>query len=185
MVNKKGYIKTLEAVIAIIMIITVSYTLIPKSMEKPPEPPLIVQDSMKFVNQKIETDEYTREKIVPYEGGINTWVSDEENPFSRLTSFVNQSVPIALYDFSCAVCSSPSLCIINTPINRNVYTTDVFIASGGGERNPKLVRVWLWEKLTGTEETEFKTSNPQSYLKCCNCIKSNKNKKSCTEGCEY
>lgn len=184
MVNKKGYIKTLEAVIAIIMIITVSYTLIPRSVEKPPEPPLIVQDAMKFTNQKVETDEYTREKIVPYEGTTNTWDPDEENPFDRLTSLVNESMPIALYDFSCAACSSPSLCIINTPLTRNVYTTDVFIASGGGEQNPKLVRVWLWEKLTGAEGTEFKTANPQAYLKCCNCIKSNKNKKSCTEGCE-
>ena len=187
MVNKKGYIKTLEAVIAIIMIIVVSYTLIPRSVETPPEPPLIIQDAMKFMNQQIETDEYIREKFIPYEGSGSpppTWNPGigEKHPIEEsVKSIVEEATP-PLYDFGCAACSAPHLCVINTPIDRNVYTTDVFIASGGGEQKPKLVRVWLWEKMTETEKVSFIADNNASiyYNKCFDCIQSNKDGNPCT-----
>lgn len=179
MVSKKGYIKTLEAVVAIILVIMVSYTLIPQSVEKPPEPPLALQDAMQFMNQQIERDQYTREKIVPYNGETSTWGGSEEDPFDRITSFVTEATP-NLYDFSCAVCSSPNLCIINTPLEKNVYVTDVFIASGGKEQNPKIVRVWLWEKLTGDDRINFRDKNSLYYNKCYDCISLNKKGKLCT-----
>lgn len=180
MVNKKGYIKTLEAVIAIILIIVVSYTLISQHVETPPEPPLIVQGAMRFINEKIEFDEYIRERIIPYDGSTATWTPSEENPFSRITSFVTESAPRA-YDFGCTICSTTNLCFINTPLERSVYTSDVFIASGGKKQDPKLIRIWFWKQLTGDERTLFETQNPLYYNTCFDCVGLNKNGKTCTE----
>ena len=174
MVNKKGYIKTIESVIAIIIIITVSFAIIPQYLDKPPEPPLNVQDSMNYINQKVENDDYVRDTLVPWDGSSypSTWprnefgtIPDGQHPIEDyLTSLVEQGVP-PLYDFACAACATPHLCIVNTPIDRNVYPTEVFIASGGGEQDPKLVRVWLWERLTGTDRETYSTANSRYYNK--------------------
>lgn len=145
MVNKKGYIKTVEAVIAVIMIIIISFTLIPQHVERQPDPPLSLQGAMGFINEKIEFNESLRRGIVTEEYGIETSIT----PIIKLNKPWN-------YDFTCAVCSSTGTCIIDTPLKQNVYVSDIFIASSEMTQNPKIVRIWFWEALRGADPAEYK-----------------------------
>lgn len=141
MVSKKGYIKTLEAVIAVILIIVVSYTLLSRHVETPPEPPLIVQGAMRFINEKIELNDSIRYGIVRRETGI------EDN----IESIILDNKP-RNYDFTCAVCSDSSTCFIATPLEKSVYVSDVFIASSEKKQNPKIIRIWFWAAPTKKED---------------------------------
>lgn len=141
MVSKKGYIKTLEAVVAIIMIIVVSYTLIPRHIEKVPEPPLEVQDSMKFINEKIELNDSIRLGIVYPSEGVRMNIREV------LESIIDKDKPQE-YDYTCAICSDSSECFLDTPLEKNVYVSDVFIASSEKIQDPKIVRIWFWRKPT-------------------------------------
>jgi len=143
MVNKKGYIKTLEAVIAIIMIIVISYTLIPQHVERPPDPPLVLQDAMKFINKEIELDEDLR---------LNLSKTSQQGSKAnqKIVSIVEKYKPIN-YDFTCAICKFTHTCYIGSlPFEKNVYVTDVFIASNKKKQDPRIVRIWFWESTGQT-----------------------------------
>lgn len=139
MVNRKGYIKTLEAVIAIILIAVISYTLIAQHVETPPEPPLDLQGAMKFINEKIEFDENLRKKIVR-----------GQSPVDDIASIINESKP-QNYDFTCAICPG-NICFIDTPLEKSIYVSDVFIASSEEKQDPQIVRIWFWKKPTKSED---------------------------------
>lgn len=165
MVNKKGYIKTLEAVVAIIIIVVISYTLIPQRIETQPIPPIPVQDSMRFINNKIELDETLRSGMIE---GIRV--------DSEIADIIIENKPIN-YDFTCAICSDSRTCFVSTPLKRSVYVSDIFIASGGKKQNPKIVRVWFWEgcpekdcqTLCGVyaDETEWNVDDCKAYKNKC------------------
>ena len=142
MVNKKGYIKTLEAVIAIILIATVSFILISQHVERPLEPPLIVQDAMSFINKKIEFDESLRSDV------IRVRLETKE----KIESIINENKP-KNYDFTCLICSNSNICFpVATPLEKNIYVSDVFISSSEKKQDPKIVRIWFWEKPTTRED---------------------------------
>lgn len=146
MVSKKGYIKTLEAVIAIIIIIVVSYTLIPLHAETPPEPPLAVQNAMSFINEKIEYDESLREAIVR-----------EREVEEDLAELIIKHKP-KNYDFTCAVCPDTN-CFIDPLVTfkKSIYVNDVFIASSKKEQKPKIVRIWFF--ASPITEADFITNS--------------------------
>lgn len=143
MLSKKGYIKTLEAVIAIITIIVVSYALIVKNIEKTPDPPLILQDAMSFITENVELDESLRENIT------------RRKPDARndIESIIIENKPKD-YDFICLICSGTKTCLppAEMPIEKNIYVSDVFIASSIQSsiktQDPHVVRIWFWKKPT-------------------------------------
>jgi len=155
MVNKKGFIKTIEAVVAVIIIIIVSFTLIPRYVEQQPEPPLVVQDSMKFINNKIELDNSLRTGIINKDVHIG----------EELAAIIREYKP-RNYDFTCAICQDSNRCIIDTPLKRSVYVTDLFIASSENkEPDPKIVRIWFWEGVGKMSNATY-DANDMEVLGC-------------------
>lgn len=153
MVDKKGYIKTLEAVIAIIIIVVVSYTLIPRSVESPPEIPPVVKGAQKIIDQTIQFNETLR-NILTAEKDLPAYPPPspfEQSDYFILKQGINDTIARNIppgYDYTCAVCSNPGTCLADTPIDKSVYMTDVLIASGNERQNPKIVRIWFWRKPT-------------------------------------
>ncbi len=138
--NKRGYLRTLEAIIAIILLLVVFYTIIPKYVEPKPNPPLAVQDAQRFIISDISNDENLRTTIIT-----------STDPSSAVEATIKRNIP-PNYDFICAICTNTSACITTTPFDKVVYMSDVFIASSIGpslnEQSPKIVRFWMWNKPT-------------------------------------
>lgn len=144
--NKKGYLRTLEAIIAIVLVLIVGYVVIPKYVEPKPEPPLVVQDSERFIISDISNNESLRELIV---------TSNDDLAISSEVQNVISSRKPSNYDFICTICPQTNACIQASPLKKTVYMSDVFIAStierSLSEQNPKIVRFWMWEKPTPTD----------------------------------
>lgn len=156
MVNKKGYIKTLEAVIAIIIIVIVSYTLIPRSEETPPEVPLILKGVQNIIGQSIQSNETIRNLTTIEEKLEDLPYPDCRDMLKGIKGIIDKYAPLG-YDYTCAVCSNPGTCLACTPIEKNVYMTDIFVASWEKQQNPKIVRVWFWKKPTPTDWKYYNT----------------------------
>ena len=135
MVDKKGYIRTIEAIIAIVIILIVIFTLIPKKIEKSAKVPSIVEASQNFILNEIAFNDTIRECIVN-----NT---ECENS-SILTSIIEKNIP-AGYEIAYRICDT-SNCVINTPVDKDVFVNDIFVASTLETQNPKIVRLWTWRK---------------------------------------
>lgn len=141
--DKKGYLRTLEAIIAIILLLVVIYTIIPKYVEPKPNPPLAVQNAQRFIISDISNDEQLR--------NITTTSKDNVLIASTIGAAIKEHMP-PNYDFACAICQNTSSCIRPTPFQKTIYMSDVFIASSLGprlsEQSPKIIRFWMWTKPT-------------------------------------
>jgi len=141
--DNRGYTKTLEAILAIIIVLVVVYITIPKNDESAPEVPLVVEDAQRFIISGISNNDSLRASILTS--------SDNDTLSAELGEVIESHVP-PNYDFVCAICPNTNPCIMLTPLEKSVYMSDVFIASTLGpelvQQNPKIVRFWMWLKPT-------------------------------------
>ncbi len=163
MVNKKGYIKTLEAVIAIIIIIMVGYILIPRPTEPTPEVPPVVKGVQKVIAQSIQFNEQIRNNLTAQT------LPKTGLPYDLLKKDVNDTIaknsPLG-YDYACAICSNPGTCLADyLPLEKSIYMIDVLIASGEKQQNPRIVRIWFWKKPT-LDENKIKVCQQKAYNDC-------------------
>ncbi len=141
--DKSGFLKTLEAIIGIILLLIVIYTIIPRYVEPKPDVSLSVQDAQRFIVNDISENESLRTLILTSE--------DDALIASEVENAIKAHM-IPNYDFVCAICPQTGSCIQLSPIDKRVYMSDVFIASSIGltlaTQNPKIVRFWMWTKPT-------------------------------------
>ncbi len=149
MVNKKGYVKTLEAIIAIIIVIMVSYFTVPKNIDTAPETPIKLKDAMGFINKNLEFNETIRYKVVS--NLLNSGVEED------IEGVIKGTKPKD-YDFVCAICSSTDNCIITTPLEKDIFVNDLIIGSSGKKQNPRIIRIWFWKGPTKESELNCYTS---------------------------
>lgn len=140
MINKQGYIKTLEAVIAIVIILIFTFAVTPK-----PTPsyalPSSVENAQVYILEEIEMDETVRAAVMD---------GDIENPESMYTAInpiVDENMPTG-FDYTIGVCEE-SACSSSRdviPADKSVYTAEAMIGSGGSADTPRIVRIWMWRK---------------------------------------
>lgn len=137
MVNKKGYIKTLEAVIAIVLLLIFVYTILPRNGRIEPEKPSVVEAAQQIIIKEIVNNETIRSGIIDF--GIT-----DCKTYTRLNEDIIKKHLPGGYSFSCEICDTP-VCISNaTPIDKSVYMTDVFLSATSTTQNPKILRIWMW-----------------------------------------
>jgi len=143
---KRGYIRTLEAVIAIILILFATYTLTPRDIINPRETPYVIESAQDYVITEVMNNKDLREQIINYDIG-----SDEAErqasilaANSSLQEIVTNRLPPG-YEFSTAICTTPT-CVSLPSLATSVYTKDVIIAGETSQGKPvlRLVRVWFW-----------------------------------------
>ena len=133
--NKKGFIRTIEAVIAIVIIVMVIFFSIPTDIGNfESEVPVLVQDSKTFINSQIFQDEAL----------ITLIFNDEVAAKAQIETIIANSVPPG-YAFKVKICDTPT-CIEQTPADKQVYMGDLFIGSTLKEIDPHIVRYWMWPK---------------------------------------
>ena len=137
MVDKKGYIKTLEAVIAIVLLLIFVYTLIPRNIEVKAEKPPVVEAAQQVIIKEIINNETIRSGIIDF--GIT-----DCRTYTKLTEDIIKKHLPGGYSFTCEICDTP-ICVSNaTPIDKSVYMTDVFLSATPNNQNPKILRIWIW-----------------------------------------
>ena len=139
--SKKGLVRTLEAVIAVMAILGFVYFLFPDETPTTGGVPAEIQAAQEYVLAEISLKEEFRDCIVrgseTYEGACN---------FGCLTdveSFVKAQAPFG-FEGTCEICNSALSCSDTIlPPEKSVYTDSIFIA-----RHPvkKVLRIYFYEK---------------------------------------
>ncbi len=138
--NKKGFLRTIEAVIAIIIILGLILFLTPTRVSDVGEVPGTIEEAQKIIIEEISFNETFRDCVLKNKG-ISCIGMDW--PCSDIEIFVRGNTPPG-YDFNCEICDSSVSCVENlhVPIDQTVYAKDIFIA---GEPS-RVFRVYLWER---------------------------------------
>ena len=150
MVNKKGFIRILEAVIAIILILGFIFWITPRVTEFEEEIPENVASSKEFImNQILQKKEYG-ECIAAAKYGISSGEHGNcENALceERKNEIMNlfENIPIG-YDYWCEICPSSMSCTNLPPRSekKSIYTNSIFVYKSDQSYNT--IRIYIWKK---------------------------------------
>ncbi len=139
MVGKKAYIRTLEAIIAIVILLFGTFALTPKQPVNPQETPYVIQSLQNYVVTQATDNKSLRDMIINYDTQTNL-------VNQSLKGIIESKLPPA-YDYRVTVCMDPS-CVSLPELQTSVYTDDVLIAGQTTAKKSvlRLVRVWFWPK---------------------------------------
>ncbi|MDD5254055.1 MAG: hypothetical protein PHG05_03035 [Candidatus Nanoarchaeia archaeon] len=160
MVDKKGVIKTFEAVLAITMILLFIYTLLPREAKSVPEVPYEVDASFNYIINQVLTNNSLRNCVVRVPECRNMkYMQDlilNGKPVNYEFAYVICNTPTCLCEDTCVnfkgkdiIPGCNDLCVNSAPWpdDKNIYMGDAFVASHEDYINePKIFRLWLWEK---------------------------------------
>lgn len=164
MVNKKGYIKTIEAVIAIVLILVFIVSIWPKSQDIEIKTPRDISLTLdRTLNEFQYNNEYREciiEMNIPNNGLRLVDIPDSSDEdlkdcYNSLNTFIDDVIPQAmLYSLSiCSVgnnndCIPPDIEIMVLPKKENIYTKGVFISTTpeDTDSDSKTIKIYIWRK---------------------------------------
>lgn len=135
MYGKKGYLRTVEAVIAIVIILMFIFVVTPRHIPETRRVPIIVQTAQDHIRVELMNNEDLRNDII-------------SKNYSGLDSLIEETLPTAVFDYDYKVCEK-TVCILEDiiEIETSIYTTDVFLIMGDEEGTGSIiVRIWIWQK---------------------------------------
>lgn len=132
MIHKKGFIKTIEAVIAIVFILGFIYMVTPREKtnlegETPPN----VKTAHNFIMSEFLHNETLREYVAKGD-------KDSVEPF------ISANIPGG-YDYAFEICNSTLSCTTEELPLKVTYVGSVFVASNITGQ-PRVVRLYIWPK---------------------------------------
>ncbi len=129
--SKKGYMKTLEAIIAIIILISFLLALLP---EKEPQPkiPQDIRLLQTTIMNNIQNDEFSRQCIL--------------NDLPCVNDSISSIFPSTLkYTFT--ICDiNIDNCVATGLPDKSVYVSDLVVSSTLSNPNTRLFRLYIWRK---------------------------------------
>ncbi len=142
MFGKQGFIRTVESLIAIILLL--GFILYTFNGEKNfSNTPKTVEDTNRFISNEFLFNNQFRTCFINTIGEGFCEDKVTSNCRSLLNDFITKSVP-AGYDYECEICDSSQSCTnLRAPKDLSLYPKSVFIFSG---TNAKVVRMYLYEK---------------------------------------
>lgn len=133
-INKKGYIQTLEAIVALLIIyLAVSSILVgikPKTDAAAPEYIKLTQDSLM--------------KEIQESNSLRSCVLNKNVDCINL--MVNESIG-STYGYNVTLCSKDYCLEPSTPLDKNVYARSIIVASNITSYDTISVNLYLWNKI--------------------------------------
>lgn len=138
--NRKGFIRTIEAVIAILLILGFVIIMKPNlANDQDNSVPGEVQETEKFIFSEITYNKDFRDCITN-ENQLNPATGTCKDVCNILDEFISANKPFG-YNYECEICESSLSCTSSQlPIDRNIYANSIFLAA----KNSKIVRVYYF-----------------------------------------
>lgn len=131
--NKKGYIQTLEAIVAVLIIyITVTSLLSQNKQQNSATVPLDIKLTQQSVLNEIQTSDYYRGCVL-------------QNNYSCIDNFINQSVSYK-YNYNLSLCTQVNCTIPGIP-DKEVYLRSIIISANLTKYNTTSVNLYIWKKI--------------------------------------
>jgi len=155
--GKKGYIRTIEAVIAIVAILIFIFTALPRYIEHSPEVPSFIDITQKTIVNNIVYgqvyiegvgEKYYRD-IVFDEGDLECSSTSGVDCLSLIQKSLENLIGTNLpgdYDYAFRICDNPNCLLIETivPADKTVYMEDVFLSPSSPSDEARIFRFWIW-----------------------------------------
>ena len=151
MFGKIGFIRTVEALIAILLLLSLILYIFSGNPKILPGTPEVVDKANSFIINEFLFNNTFRTCFTNTinEGKcdltLNSIIgtSDNKNCNEIINDFISKSIPIG-YAYDCEVCQSSKSCVnVNAPKDLSLYTKSAFIFSS---TNARVVRIYLYEK---------------------------------------
>ena len=137
----KGLIKTLEAVIAVLLILGLLIVILPEKKIPTGEIPAEVKNAERFILEEISLNNVYRDCITVSNAGYHG--ACEPGCLSQINNFMASNAPFG-YTVSCEVCDTALSCAnLQLPSEKSIYTDSIFISS---RQTKKVLRVYFYEK---------------------------------------
>jgi hypothetical protein len=139
MKNKKGWIKIVEAFIAILLIGSVALIIISDEVSKDSSGE--INNFENFVLKKIQVNPSLRGYILA-EDDLIEWA----NFPSQVKAAIEDEVPGNL-ECQAKICPPSSTCLLTEARNTNIYAESIFISTNlDGPLDPRILKLFCWER---------------------------------------
>jgi hypothetical protein len=129
--NKKGWLRIVEAVVAIIIVFGVVVVIISNQSNKYEPTDKIYEKQLQILD--IVTKNDTLREMILAENTVN------------INEVIVKMIP-PNWNFSTCICNISDVCGVQTPIDRNIYVKETFVTSTLTQYNPKKIRFFVWAK---------------------------------------
>ena len=136
MVNKKGYLRILEAIIAVVLLFGVVLLVLSRQQEVSTGVPSNVLESQRIILERISYDKDLRNCI------INAADGKCDVLCATSAAIISEDL-LPGYNYACEICSKSLSCTdLPLPTDKSVFTNTIFFAGDG--TNEKVVRLYFW-----------------------------------------
>jgi len=151
--NNKGFLKTLEAIIAIVILLGFILYIIPSGDEKDISKPFVVKNAQTYILDEIMYNVELRNCVADLSnpGGIcdNLLQGDCADRITGVDGIINKNIPFG-YSVHCEICETSISCsnIASVDaIENNVYIDTRFISKDPSDpQSLKVIRLYMWKK---------------------------------------
>lgn len=134
--NKKGWIKIVEAFIAIMLVTIIFLIVLNKGFENKDDDFPRIHEAEIIILREIQLDNDLRSDVLGVNPGSDglLWVG-----------FPNEKVPNYLI-CEAKICNIGDLCVLNDPIQTDIYSESVIISANLTVFDPKQLKLFCWKK---------------------------------------
>ena len=135
--NKAGILRTLEAALAIAVLLGLLYVIIPEPEKATGDIPYEIRNAESFILTHIESDDALRSCVMASKPGICSCTG--------LNTLIDDNTPLG-YESQCEICDTAVTCTdanqLNLPLDKAVYTDSILITK---DNKAKVARVYFYE----------------------------------------
>ena len=125
---KRGYLKTLEAVIAIVLVLIFIFSFGISNLGVGDNTPKNVKNAQKFIFKTILSNDTLRDGVLNEDNGL-------------LTSVISRNLPLG-YNYKIQFCKSAACPVPSLP-SETIYVDTVYV---GEENNFRVLKLFVWEE---------------------------------------
>ena len=131
--NKKAYIKTLEAVAAILIIYIFTTSILARNIVKEASVPKDIELTQESVLNEIQSSDYYR----------NCALSNNKN---CINSLLQSSIKNNSYGYNFSICTV-SICIVPSTPEKDVYANSLIVTANLTDYNTTSINLYIWRNI--------------------------------------
>ena len=140
--GKKGYIRIVEAFIAIILIASVLVFMYVNNVQKPNSEDAI-HKLERAILEEISSNASLRNAVLngDYKSSDQGAINNRTLINNTIKKYINNE-----FNFDFKICGINEACGIDSYVNKEVFSDEISVSSNLKEYKPKIIRLFIWEK---------------------------------------
>ena len=150
MVNKRGWIRIVEALVAVLLITGVLLVMINRDNNDSSDLSNKIYSLQLAILREIQLDDSLRDEILSAkEGEINAlpivWKDFESEGLLNIKIRISERIPDYL-ECEARLCELDNICSIQKDLDKNIYSQSVAIVATKDYYNPRQLKLFCWTK---------------------------------------